>query len=95
MLVFGLWLTDLSGFGFDGWVVAALVLLGVASVAGGVGGQAPKRARRLAERLAAEGDAPNAELDALLRRPLSLAFNVGAALAGVAILVLMIWKPGA
>ena len=95
VLVFGLWLTDLSGFGFDGWVVAALVLLVVASAAGGIGGQAPKRARRLAERLAAEDDEPSAELDALLRQPVAIALNVVAALAGVAILALMVWKPGA
>jgi hypothetical protein len=95
VLVFGLWLTDLSGFGFDGWVVAALVLLALAAVAGGIGGQAPKRARRLAERLAAENDEPSPELDALLRQPVAIALNVVAALAGVAILALMVWKPGA
>jgi uncharacterized membrane protein len=95
ILVFGLWLTDLSGYGFDGWVLAALVLFAVAVVLGGLGGQTPKRARRLAERLASGADEPSAELRALLRDPRADALNAAAAVAAVAVLVLMVWKPGA
>jgi uncharacterized membrane protein len=90
----GFWLLDLTAYGLDGWVVAALVLLAVAFAAGGVGGQAPKRARRLAERLAGEGDRPSPELARLLRDPLAGALNALAAAAAVGILVLMVWKPG-
>jgi hypothetical protein len=95
VLVFGFWLIDLTFYGFDGWVLASLALLGVAVVAGGVGGQAPKRARLLADRLAREGDEPSVELERLLRQPVSDALNWAAAAAAVGILVLMVWKPGA
>ena len=62
---------------------------------GGLGGQAPKRARRLAEHLTGEGDQPSAELDQALRAPVADALNWAAAAAAVAILALMVWKPGA
>lgn len=94
-LGFGFWLLDLTAYGFDGWIVAALALLAVAVIAGGAGGQAPKQARLLAERLAREGDEPSVELDRLLRKRVSDALNWTAASAAVAILVLMVWKPGA
>lgn len=94
-IVFGFWLLDLTGYGLDGWVVTSLVLLLAALVAGGIGGQAPKRARLLADRLAREGDEPSTELDALLRAPLAAALNWAAAAAAVGVLVLMVWKPGA
>ena len=90
----GFWLLDLTVYGFDTWVVAALALLALSVVAGGVGGQAPKRARRLAKRLAREDDAPSRELEALLHDRLAAALNWAAAAAAVAILVLMICKPG-
>jgi uncharacterized membrane protein len=91
----GFWLLDETFYGLDGWVIASLVLLAVAVVTGGVGGQAPKRARRLAVELAGEGDEPSPELDRLLRQPAADALNLVAAAAAIAILVLMVWKPGA
>ena len=91
----GFWLLDLTAYGLDGWVVAALLLLAVALAAGALGGQAPKRARRLAERLAREGDEPSRELDALLRLRGPDLLNWAAAAAAAGILVLMVWKPGA
>lgn len=90
----GFWLLDLTAYGFDGWVVASLGLLAFAVVAGGLGGQAPKRARHLADRLAREGDEPSAELERLLREPLADLLNWTAAAAAAGILVLMVWKPG-
>lgn len=95
VLAFGLWLVDLTGHGFDGWVLASLALLGFALSAGAAGGQAPKRGRRLADRLARERDEPSGELQTLLRSPVSDALNWAAAAAAVAILALMVWKPGA
>ena len=95
ILAFGLWLSDLSGYGLDGWVLAALVLFLVSVVLGGLGGRTPKQARRLAERLALAGDEPSPELAALLRSPRADALNAAAAVAAVAVLVLMVWKPGA
>lgn len=94
-LAAGLWLLDLTAFGFDGWVAASLALLAVAALAGGIGGQAPKRARLLAGRLAREGDRRSDDLERLLHDRVSDALNVLAAAAAVAILVLMVWKPGA
>ena len=96
LLVFGLWLVHEAGYGYgDGWIVAALVLFVLSNVLGAVGGERAKPARDLAERLAAEGDQPSAELTARLRDPIALALDYGAALLGFAVLVLMIWKPGA
>jgi len=96
LLVFGLWLVDDAGFSYtDGWVIAALVLFILSNVAGAVGGKRAEPARELAERLAPENDAPNTELKARMRDPAMLALDYGAALLGFAVLVLMIWKPGA
>jgi uncharacterized membrane protein len=96
LLVFGLWLVDEAGFDYtDGWVIAALVLFILSNVAGAVGGKRAEPARELAERLAPENDEPNTELKARLHDPVMLALDYGAALLGFAVLVLMIWKPGA
>jgi uncharacterized membrane protein len=94
VLAFGFWLIDLTRYGCDGWVLAALALLAFAAVAGAAGGQAPKRARRLADALARGGDRATPELEALLRDRSAAALNGGAAVAAIAILVLMVWKPG-
>jgi uncharacterized membrane protein len=89
----GFWLLEQRDAGLPGWVAASLTLLAFAVVAGGLGGQAAKRARKLAERLAGEGDEPSAELEALLRHRPSAVLNWAAAAAAVAILVLMVWQP--
>ncbi|HUH15027.1 MAG TPA: DUF2269 family protein [Gaiellaceae bacterium] len=91
----GFWLLEETVYGLDGWVQAALALVVVSFVAGGIGGQGPKRARRLAQQLSADGDERSPELDAALRAPLAAVFNAIASAAAVAILVLMVWKPGA
>ena len=95
LLIGGFWLLDLTSYGGDGWVLAALGLFFFAVIAGAIGGQAPKRARQLAEQLARERDEPSPELDRLLRSATADALNWAAAAASVAILVLMVWKPGA
>ena len=96
VLVGGFWLIEESD-GFyslgDGWVAAGLVLLLVASVLGWVGGQQPKRARKLAEQLAREGDHPNVDLWRMLGDPAALALNYAAAGAIFVAFVIMIWKP--
>lgn len=94
-LVFGLWLVHDVGYGWgQTWIVLALVLWLVSNALGGIGGGREKRVRRLAERLATEGDAPSPELTARLRDPVWLALSWGSGLLIVAILALMIWKPG-
>jgi uncharacterized membrane protein len=95
-LSFGLWLVHHVGYGFgQTWIVLALVLWLVSGALGGIGGGRERRVRELAERLAAEGDAPSADLAARLRDPVWLALSWGSGVAVIAILALMIWKPGA
>lgn len=94
LLVFGLWLVRLGHFGYGaGWVDAAIALYMVALLLGALGGQRPKQARRLATRLASDGEPVSAELRALLDDPLSRAANYASAAAVLAILVLMVFKP--
>jgi uncharacterized membrane protein len=95
-LAFGLWLVadvDFVALG-DAWVIVALVLWVAANALGGIGGGRDKRAREFAEQLAAQGDAPSQELRGRLRDPVSLALSWGSGLVIIAILALMIWKPG-
>jgi uncharacterized membrane protein len=95
-LAFGLWLVHLGDWGYGaGWVDAAIALLVAAALLGAAGGQVPKRARLLASRLAGDGQPASDELRALLRDRRALAFNYGSALLILAIVVLMVWKPGA
>ena len=94
--VFGLWLVHEAGYGYgDGWIVAAIILLVLANALGGIGGRRDDRTARLARELAASGDAPSAELRGRVRDPISLALSYGSGLVLVALLAIMIWKPGA
>ena len=94
-LVLGLWLVHHVGYGWgQTWIVLALVLWVLANALGGIGGSREKKTRELAERLAAEGDAPSAELTARLRDPVWLALSWGSGIVILVILALMIWKPG-
>jgi uncharacterized membrane protein len=96
VLGFGLWLVHLERWGYGaGWIDAALGLLAAALVLGGVGGQAPKRVRRLASQLAAADAPASDELRARLNDRAALVANYLSALLVLAILVLMVWKPGA
>lgn len=96
-LVFGLWLVPKApgdyGYG-QFWVWAAVVLWVAASWAGSAGGKRDRQTRLLADRLAAQGDAPSAELRARVRDPLALGLSWGSGLLLLLVLILMIWKPG-
>src|SRR5215212_2861225 len=95
-LAFGLWLVSDADYGWgEAWIVLALVLWVAANALGGIGGKRDTRTRELAERLAAEGDAPSPELRLRVRDPISLVLSWGSGAVVVVILVLMIWKPGA
>ncbi len=97
VLAGGFWLVAASNGSYslgDGWVGASLGLLAFSFVLGWIGGQAPKRARHLAGRLARAGDEPSPELHRVLDSPPALLGNYAAAGAIVAALVLMVWKPG-
>lgn len=94
-LVLGLWLVHQVGYSYGAfWVWGAIVLWVISSALGGIGGGHQTKARKLAERLAAEGDTPSDELRALLRDRRANAMSYGAGLATLLILVLMFWKPG-
>jgi uncharacterized membrane protein len=93
-LVFGVALVGHEDIGYDtGWISASLGLWAVAMILGGLGGRTARRARYLAERLAAEGDTPNDELKALVAHRPSLLLSYASTAAVFAILVLMVWKP--
>lgn len=95
VLPFGLWLVHLGHWRYGaGWVDAALALFLAVSILGGIGGQRPKRARLLAERLAREEATASAELRALLDDRAARALNYLSAALLVAIVVLMVFKPG-
>jgi uncharacterized membrane protein len=94
-LIFGVWLWHDLGFGFgSGWIWAALVFWAIASALGGRGGRYQEQVREAAEKEAAAGDTMSAELRARLRDPRALAVNYAAGIATIAVLVIMIWKPG-
>ncbi len=93
---FGIWLAKHAGFSLgDGWLSAALALWVVSVVLGGIGGRSARHTRYLAERLAADGDRPSDELRGALHNPVANALNWLSFLALVAVLALMVWKPGA
>jgi uncharacterized membrane protein len=95
-LGFGLWLVHQVGYGWgEAWVVTSLVLWVVSGFLGDRGGRLQRETRALAERLTAEGDVPSPELRARLRDPVAMALSWSSGLAALAILALMIWKPGA
>ena len=94
VLPFGLWLVSLEHVGYGAaWVDSALALLGVTVVLGAVGGRRPKQARLLAARLAREGG-DDEQLRPLLDDRASRAANYVSALLVLAIVVLMVVKPG-
>jgi uncharacterized membrane protein len=93
-LAFGIALAEHEGLGFSpAWIQAALALWVASMVLGAYGGRTARHARRLAQRLAAEGDAPSPELRALLAARLPLWASYASGLMLVAILALMVWQP--
>jgi uncharacterized membrane protein len=93
-LAFGIALAEHEGIGFSrAWIQAALGLWVASMAVGGYGGRAARHARHLAAQLAAEGDAPSAELRALVAAPIPLAASYASGLMLLAILALMVWQP--
>jgi uncharacterized membrane protein len=94
-LIFGIWLWHHLHFDLgEGWLWASLVLWVLVNALGGIGGRHQEKTRKLAEQLAAAGDTTTDELRALLRDRKGNAVSYAAGAATIAILVLMIWKPG-
>ena len=98
-LIFGIWLAiERDEYKvWDGWVIAALVLWAIASETGRRGGLPYMEAKKLAERLAAEGRAeqPSAELHAKLKDKNGMILNAVSSLAVLLLILDMIYKPGA
>jgi len=90
----GAWLVEHVGYRYgDTWISGSLALWAASLALGTVGGRSARHARYLAERLAAEGDRPSAELRRALTDPVALAANYASLAAALAVLGLMIWKP--
>ncbi len=95
-IVFGIWLALDEYEIWDGWIIAALILWIVGAAVGGQVGKVYNGARDRAKALVGEGrDAPSPELSAMLRSPRGLFFHVLGTLIVLALLIVMIYKPGA
>jgi uncharacterized membrane protein len=93
--IFGVWLWHHQGYGLGtAWIWASVVLWAVSNELGRRGGKYQDLTRKYAEELAAAGDVPSEELRARLRDRRGNALSWLAGAATLAILVLMIWKPG-
>ena len=77
------------------WLTLTFGLLAWLIVVGAVAGRQDRATRELAERLAGEADAPSSDLARRLRDPVNLVLNASMLLGIVAIVALMVWKPGA
>jgi hypothetical protein len=96
-LLFGIALAiDLDAYHpWDVWIVASIVLWAIGSATGSRVGAHYAGAQELVERLAAEGDEPSAELAAQLSDRKARTLHAITVLAFAAVLVVMIFKPGA
>jgi uncharacterized membrane protein len=97
-LVFGVWLAiDSDAYQvWDGWVIAALVLWALSMETGRRTGTVYNGVRDRARGLVAEDrDSPQPELNAMLRSSTGLALHAATVVLIVALLVVMIYKPGA
>jgi uncharacterized membrane protein len=98
-LIFGIWLAiDSDAYKvWDGWVLLAIALWVVAAGTGQRGGQTYAEAQKLAAQLAADGrgDEPSAELRVRLQDRRAMWLNIVSSAAVLAILIVMIYKPGA
>ena len=95
-IIFGVWLAFDKYEIWDGWIIAALVLWLVAGAVGGRIGKIYNVARDRARELVAEGrDVSNPELNAMLRSQRGLVLHLLMIVVVLALLVVMIYKPGA
>ena len=97
VLLFGVWLAiDLDAYQvWDGWIIAAIVLWAIGGYTGSKVGAHYTSLQELVDKLAAEGNEPNAELAAKLSDRSIRTLHAITVIAFTAILVLMIFKPGA
>ena len=76
------------------WIEVAYALWLAGMVVGALGGRPARKTRELAERLAAQSDERSDELDRAMRDPLSLVPSLVSGAILLALVVLMVWKPG-
>jgi uncharacterized membrane protein len=98
VLVLGIWLAiQVDDYQvWDGWIIAAIVLWAVFAEVGRRTGKHYDAARTRARTLVAEGrNAPDAELNAMMRSSTGLALQLASAALVLAMLIDMIYKPGA
>jgi uncharacterized membrane protein len=95
-LGFGMALANKQGWSLGaGWISASLGLWVAAMALGGAGGRTARHARYLAERLAREDNRPSEELRGLVADRPALVLSYLSSACVLAIIVLMVWKPGA
>ena len=95
-IVFGIWLALDEYEIWDGWIIAALVLWLAAAAVGGRTGKHYNAVRDRANALVAEGrNNPDAELGAALSAQRGIVLHGLSIAITVALLVVMIYKPGA
>jgi len=90
----GAWLAHELGVPYDsGWLLWTYALMAWLVVVGAFAGRLDRHTRELAERVAANGDRPSAELARSLRDPIALTLDASMLVATIAIVALMVWKP--
>jgi uncharacterized membrane protein len=99
-LGFGIWLAytgrEIPQYKItDEWIIASILLWVIGMALGSQGGRIYAEGGKLAERLAAHGDAPSPELRAIMQSPRAAVMTWASTAALLTILVLMVWKPGA
>ena len=95
-IVFGIWLAVDEYELWDGWIIAALVLWVAAAAVGGRTGAFYRAVSDRAKVFVADGqDVPSPELAALARSQRGLVLHVVGSAITLAILVVMVYKPGA
>ena len=97
-LAFGIWLAIyVDGYKhWDPWILGAFVIWAIAGETGRRAGNAFNRGRdRARELVAANADAPTAELQALLRARETLIWHALSSAAVLLLLIDMFYKPGA
>jgi hypothetical protein len=97
-IVFGVWLAfSVGGYDiWDGWILAALVLWFIGAGLGQRTGKAFLEGPQKAQELEAAGQTgPNAELLAVNRTSQGLLMHTLTSLVVLALIIDMIWKPGA
>jgi uncharacterized membrane protein len=92
----GLALADRLGYDLGAaWLTTTFVLVAWMLVVGAVAGRQDRLTRELAERLGPDDAEGEHALRRRLRDPLNLALNATLLAATIAVVALMVWKPGA